>query len=603
MKKLLIYIILVIFCTPAAICLGATYNKYIQEDCATPGTGDTTDCDGGGDDAYATFAALNTFAATLSASDVLNVYLNKGDTWNSDSALFDSVNLPNSTILVSAYGSGNDPVIDISTQQFIQLSDTSDVNLTVENYKTIGRNSSYSNPIMFAYSTGDLVIQDFEMDGTGGASGPSDPQQVIRIYDPGGSITVQRGIIHDMGPAVNPSDASGDTAGIVVYQADGSQTPVSLDINNMVIYNMDSDCIALTGVEFTGAGASKGDIYDNTFYAFGENAVDIKSTLNINYFRNHSYRNGWMATTSSDPGVHIVIHQNSDSGTWSEPDGYDIYNNYFAGNSDGTYDRRFFSLLDLTGGSLTFRDNLIKNCIRFFINDGAPVFYNNIWHYTRAIDHADGDFHTYQSSVSFGSGVDAGALFYHNAIHDDQSGGTLMAAIFTNTPNVTIKNNAIKMYRTNSYSIYDNATNDYAADNNRHWSSNDNVQLSHNGNEYVEGTNFMAGDSGGTDYAEVAGHTNEVAGATLFNNPANVDFSITASDAGEDLGASYDLGWDQTSNLPPTAITTVSRDATDHSRGAYAYQTPPADPSTGGFIEGGGSGFIEGGGSGSIEGN
>jgi hypothetical protein len=561
LKKL--SLIIAIFFLIIPFSFAATYNKYV----ANAGSGGSDSNDGESGNPWETFTKVNTWAdANISTDDILNLYLNKGDSWVSDDTLFEGIDFPNCTIKISAYGSGNDPVIDISTQRFIDLSDSSDVNLTIENFKTIGRSGTYIYPIEFAYSAGDFTVQDFIMDGTGGAGSIGDPQQVIRAFDPRGAIVFQRGTINDMGPAVNPNYSVGDTLGMVVFQDDGSQTPTSLDINNITCYNIDSDCIQLTGVEFTGVGASKGDIHNNTFYNCGENAIDIKSSLNINVYENTLYRNNW-AITAGDAGYLIGIWKNTDAGTWSDPDGYDIYNNYLNGNYDGTYDRPMIHVQNMAaGGTIKIRDNRIKNGLQLFISDGAPEIYNNIFWTDRALDHADGEFYVYHAFIVLGSGVDATAKIYHNAFYDHQSNGAIMTAIWTATANFEAKNNLLQTYKTDSFGIYDSGTNDFTADYNRYYNSNDTELIKHNGVEYTT-ANFST-------YTDLAGHTNEENNTIPFSDAANEEFWLTeAGITGEDLGASFDLGWHKDTNRPPLPLTKIGRGDNEETKGVYVFQS------------------------------
>jgi len=569
-KSKYLFVALLILLIPVVGLSATTHDKYLD----TSGSGSGTGAVG---DPYADVDELNDFLnGSIGVGDTVNVVYSKGDTWSGSGEEIgytdgDHIDFPDCTINVQATGSGDDPIIRTDDRQFLWISDSSDVNITISNITFHGANASYYYPVEIGLTSGDITIDDVVMDGSVQLDG--DPQACLRFVQTTGALEIKNCNIHDIGDASNPSE-TGDTNGIELGDQDTGNFPSSLSIHNNTIYNVQGDCIATNGLNFTG-GASKGLIYDNTLYNAGENSLDIKESTYIDVYDNLIYKNGFGSGGTSGSGPLVTIHGDNE-GNIVRSDNIRIYKNYLNGNYDGTSNFTGIGIDDGNVDRVEIYLNRFEQCGPFIGADYGDLFiHNNLFIIDGALAGEGG---TNYSVVKAGSSTDP-IEFYNNTVYDDQSQlnyGFYMASNHT----LTAYNNVIELTKADSYPMYVSSyspTLDY----NTYYNGNDTERIYYNSTAYKEGDNFST-------YAGLEGHTNEKSRDPDLAADLSLNSTSNEIDTAKTLDQAYENAFNRATTWSPISVVTNKQGdlgaAWDRGCSPYdlaAYDVSPVDGATG----------------------
>ncbi|MCK5020793.1 MAG: right-handed parallel beta-helix repeat-containing protein, partial [Candidatus Peribacteraceae bacterium] len=312
------------------------------------------------------------------------------------------------------------------------------------------------------------------------------------------------------------------------------------------------------------------EIYDNHFIGFGENAINLKRVHNAEIYNNDIERDDY-ARGGSGGGV-SGIGLEEDSELWQPCDNTLIHDNYIH-NSDG-----FTAIALLYSATNTkIYNNYIAGCTEGILvagNSTATSIFNNLL--------------VMSGGAGSGSLVEVGIYIYpsdaddlkiyNNTIYS--SNAAQLYGIYHRTyagrTGMEIKNNVIQLTQNSSskYPLFvQNANDTPVIDYNVYYNANHINRIQYNGTDYDHGVNFAAGDSGGTDWAEIAGHTNEVSDNPDMTDPGNADFTLQIGSPcisnALAVGDTYRHGWSATTSLPPTTVTTINRDETQWDIGVF----------------------------------
>lgn len=370
-KLLSFSVMLCILLVHADSAYSATY--YVKKD------GDDTATGMSDKEAWASISKVNDVAASKKFADGDKILFKRGDRWNQDETLgkrgdndIDWGRIEDITI--GDYDSGDKPRFNGNNFQPIQINGQGKMSgLTIKNIDISGMDwttspGKQSLKISFVEN---VTIDGIKMNGLDGASS-FEGSGGIKIGRPEGKIEIINceifNLLHPDG--LDKYNGKDITAIYIGYHVEGGMTSGSVNIQNNVIHDVESDCIQIKGI------ASNTQIRNNLLYNFGENAIDIKSSKNIEISYNNMYRGSFgMGGSGGGRGTIVTHHKDRYYGPPCEA--ISIHDNFIhssdfigvrllpSGNNIKIFDNYFknnvSSILVHKNKDVSIRNNLIVN--------------------------------------------------------------------------------------------------------------------------------------------------------------------------------------------------------------------------------------------------
>jgi len=314
---------------------------------------------------------------------------------------------------------------------------------------------------------GNVTLDGIYADGSTGISDPyTKYKSVIGLYGSSGTVEIKNCVLTKYGESgtwATPSSftqETGDDPNGFFIGGVGGISAGTLSIHDNTISYMEADCIAMENV------TAITNVYDNTITNCGENAIDLKSAQNINFYRNTVYRAanftgvGGSDQPSGTPiteGLISIIGYSAIAN-----DGNEIYDNDL-----GPSDTAAFKVgaNASTGGvnNLEIRFNRITEVVRglhLWSGGGAAQsdvrnvhIFGNVFRNMKS-----GDFiATYNIGGSATPGDEIviynNSYYNANAITDGTTANRLIA-VNSATDSILFKNNAIHINDSDAYYVY-----------------------------------------------------------------------------------------------------------------------------------------------------
>lgn len=503
--------------------------------------------------AWKTIAKVNDFAEATGFASGDTINFNRGDTWTSDETLGnDGSSIAWGTInglTIQAYGTGDKPWLNGNTQRPISITAGPITNLTIKDIDISGGDwwaeGWWEANIRLAYVSG-IVIDGIYCDSHKGAT-DNGPACGIGITDYGtGDVEIKNCEIKNsigIGSTLGEWGAI-DSAGIVL----GTKSSGTISIHDNVIHDVESDCMQFYGTMTTI------NVYNNTMYNFGENALDFKGANGVTIYNNNLYRGGYGLGGTGGGTGNIVFH-NLDANTCSD---ITIRDNYIH-TSD------YIGIRLLNGTNVNIYRNYFKDLtlgIRLSANSGVKV-YNNIF------DLVEGSYSAYalDAAIYADTATKTNCSVFNNTFY---MGTNHRYGIYSRHSGMSYLNNIFytSLNSSGCYPLYVTDTTTPTVANNAYYNPNHANRVYWNGTVYdsTEEADYQsAHDAGaifstpGIDFANGKFYPDHVTDAVVDSGT-----STGASDAA--TGLRFDSTW-----TPSFSIVTVPDDAT-YDRGAYKFR-------------------------------
>jgi hypothetical protein len=359
-------------------------NYYIKNDGNDSASG-LTDAD-----AWATVAKVNDFAegpTGFKSGDTIS--FKRGHIWTNDETLgSDGSDISWGTIgnsTIQDYGTGKKPRLNGNTQTPIRINSPI-TNLTIRNLDCSGmeRSAGHSN-ISIGDAVTNLVLDGIYIDGHDGVSTDVNLYHAVAIGDLSGDVEITNSELKNAVRKTGPGDYKDMHLLIFYWSHNSSKNSGRVRIHHNIMHDANGDLIHLAGL------AADTQIYNNTLYHFGENAIDLKACQNVKIYNNEIYRGDYGSGGSSYPSTkqgNIIWHN---PGNWPvEPRSIEVYDNKIhstsmTGVSSGGGDnhkiyRNHFkdcrtSFQITTGSNVEFSDNLLELTKDYdYISENNPFY-------------------------------------------------------------------------------------------------------------------------------------------------------------------------------------------------------------------------------------
>lgn len=364
-------------------------------------------------------------SASYSSGDSL--LLKRGETWT-DAGLT-LANMPNN-FTIGAYGTGTKPTIDGNVVRPINFTFTPDkTNLTVQNLYLKGEDWQAGSPVAVAYFNGfnGLTIDGVDIDGLDGATNGYQKHGIMLIA-PEGATEIKNCTIQRLGSLTIETGPTGltDTVAISIQNA----TTGTVSVHDNTIHDIQSD-----GIQYY-LSTVAATIYNNVFYNFGEQGIDLKCGSNALVYNNEFYKEAeFTGTGPSTPRAGIeIVDCPTPSATGSNNR---IYNNNFHDIDDtGVH-------VGAQAVSYPAQNNHVYGNI-FTAVGKALVFAgrqsSNRYYYNLIVDPVD--YFIYENATM--TAAEAGSFVYNNTVVMGTGTATKMAQLFhTYGAAHTVRNNLI----------------------------------------------------------------------------------------------------------------------------------------------------------------
>jgi hypothetical protein len=334
---------------------------------------------------WATIGMVNSVASSSGFNDGDAIKFKRGD-------VFDDSTLTSpgaSNITIEDYDSGPKPHFNGDVIKPVNISDPNIRNLTIRNIDISGQDwaLTHSNHLLVEYVNG-VTIDGISGDGHYGGNAPGQiGKSAIVLSSVSGLIIINNCDLENWGPEPLLAGNNIDLMGITIRDVNTG----SVFIENNVIRNIEADGVHLS------ANHVRIYVKDNLFYNFGEQAVDIKGSDDVEVTGNEFYTEpGFAAGTGGTGGGiptfiksslapahthnNICIHDNyfHDSPTIAirvaQTDNADVYNNRIERLKGGIF------IADLVTNSI-FHHNVILDPdelpLPAPISDAGGIYENN----------------------------------------------------------------------------------------------------------------------------------------------------------------------------------------------------------------------------------
>jgi len=508
----------------------------------------------------------------------------RGHTWTDATLTLNRTRSGTRGITVEDYGIGAKPRIDGNSVQPIVINHAL-VDLTLKNIDISGSDTSGNR--CHINGVNGLTIDGIDYNGHTGST-IYHRSNAINIGSVDGDIEIKNCTIQNLlkDTFINTIDAWGETDahGIIFWYPGDENVKLSgtVNIHNNVIHDVYADCIQTAGVHTTT------NIYNNTFYHFGEQALDIKYSGYHTIYNNEMYH--------GDFGLHnaggywgTAIIGCGGATRWSKK--YKSKNNVLRDNYIHTC--KWIGVAALGANSQIYRN--------YFKNIGTPLtigsygnlkVYNNVFELnTPAASETTYPGTAYEfdwstryigialSGIRVQSARKANILIYNNTFYISSTNhlygiGVQADADVTGT---IIKNNIIHMARDNA-SVFPLYVEDYDNRGNLPTVEYNNLYGVHSNRVRIEetpGKAHIVYDSAGQAAWRTAGHA-----WGLFCNPGLEDVESAAFWPSDDTSPVVNGGAELTTSsyglhqktIWPTSVKTVLRTSYGvHDIGAYEY--------------------------------
>jgi hypothetical protein len=539
---------------------GAAYTKYVDVSCNDGGNGNSTDCDGGADDAYNEISDVNTFLNTLNAVDTATIYFNKGDTFTFTTPLLFGVSFASGAdqvdITFDAYGTGNAPILNnnagSSSQANIEAhaGETDIDSLTIQNLKLTRNDSGDSIAgIWIDDIEGDIVIDNVEIDGNGGGTAAmTEGYACIMLRDIGGDITITKSTVYNCMQTYNTPVIGPDYHGIFIRglppagKSSGTVTIGGSAGNGNTIYQSNGDTIQLMGIQNS---ANRSTISYNYIYDFGENAIDLKASTHVDVEYNVIDRNFFGRGGSGSQNASIVFVREPQF-TTDTGGSHEIRYNYFLDSNYAAWRSANHSII--AGNGTNIHHNYVENHAMGFFSNGnwLGTIHNNVIE----VDQDYGvPLYWLEAGIYFGTNANmgAGAFIYNNTFYIHSPTGTYIAdGVHHDAGTATYKNNI--------FYIDVNSSAAYPFD-----CDGGSVTVAYNNYHNPNNANTVTGCS-----LSVDANSTTTDPLIVSNFPVPEGGSPVWGDGDNSIGAAYDdaIDWNDTTWTPAASIsvTTVDQD-------------------------------------------
>ena len=522
--------------------------------------------------AWATIGKVN--SQNFANNDVICF---KRDSIFTDTTLtLNTTSVGRSGITVQDYGTGAKPWINGNSVQPIVINHAL-VNLTLKNIDVSGSDTSGNRCLI--NNVNGIVIDGIDYDGhTGSSSYVRSTAMAVSRVD--GDIEIKNCTIKNVmkDTFANSLSAWGinDAHGLIMYYAgdDNVKSSGTVSIHDNVIHDIYSDCMQLAGMN------TKVSVYDNELYDFGENAIDMKHSKYIDFYRNTVYQNDYGAAGGSGYYGPVGIVSGA-SANWATfmPSNNTIRENYIHTTK--------YAAIQTPGANTIIKNNYIKNCTMGVIiaNTEAKV-YNNIFELTTGKPtvepYASRWIGTMLSGIRVSHTPKTNSLIYNNTFYISSSNHLYGIAVQADADvtGTIIKNNIIHTARDNS-AVYPLYIEDYDNSGNLPTVQNNLLYGAHSNRVRIEETPGTWKTYSSLDQAlwQSAGHLNALFADPLFTNPAAGNLTLQsispAIDKGANLGSLYNQGLNSLSTWPNNVHTLDQNSYGSWEIGAYVYASVP----------------------------
>ena len=369
MKRFIILLILFV----AVSAHGATYNYYFSDDAAGNAAGDNTTGDGTIENPWKTLQKAEDVMKVLADTDVVNLYFDRGDTWNFATNVVEnfSVETGDPVVHIKAYGSGDRPVFQGDISDFSAADDDGD-----NSYNRWNR--------VFQIEVDDCSIDNIEIKDAYG--------DAITLEGIDG-FTLSNSVIHNVGYSFLKAD---DSAQNITAEHNILYDGQLLHLNSKLLSDFWGNGISFFN---QGGGPYSGNtIQYNLIYNVGGEAISaVNSTIQYNVIGNSSSIALDLSTANWDAGTTIARHNFIVMSDWSSGSG--LAHETVGGPPDGirVFDESNCTSVpctgptggsgDNSGADIQIYGNVIINRgygIRVYSNDdtgnpfGAVKIYNNL---------------------------------------------------------------------------------------------------------------------------------------------------------------------------------------------------------------------------------
>jgi len=431
------------------------------------------------------------------------------------------------SITFEDYGIGAKPFFNGDKEKPIHISDPTLTSLTIRNIDISGQDWQLTKGVMIEIVDVDnITIDGIVGDGHVGSNGTNSSigHCVIRITKGDGVIEIKNCNLYNWGPSTIPTHNQCDAYAFIVDRRYSG----SISVHDNIVHDINADAIQVR------ASTAPCEIYNNTWYNCGENAVDIKQSHNIDVHHNNFYRepgfDGHGGVGGSQWPLINIIANVEITGPYTSDDNI-IRDNYMHDNNGNPAVNIGWAV----GGHLCSRNriyrNRIENCsdygIAFQLSATDTLIYNNI-----IIDDTHGGIYASQPN--------SGNKVYNNSIYLNDSSLTRYGVYIQDAANaVDVKNNIVCLNNNNAstYSLCVVRGSAYPTVAYNNWYNSNNANRI-----YWKGTVY---DSTEQAAWRDAGHPGELFADPQFVNPTAGDFylqfSSPAIDAGINVGLTQDF--------------------------------------------------------------
>lgn len=446
-------------------------------------------------EAWKTISKINRF--NFSNGDV--VKLRRDDSW-SDATLHLANGSDNMTI--EDYGSGHKPLLDGDLKQPIYISKALS-NLTIRNLDVSGQDFLYKKEYNIRiHGVNEITIDGIDMNGhKGGNTENQEGKSFLYLYKTTGTVTVKNCTVYNLGPD-NVLDDERDIMGIVIHEV----TSGSINIHNNTIHTVGGD-----GIHAYLSTVTQ-NIYSNTLYNFGEQAIDIKGSSNMAIYENTLYTEAGFKGGSGGTGGGIPKLIGCAYISEYPNDNITIHDNIFNGSST-------IAILMAHSNNANVYGNYIEDCAgAIFLAStvgNAQIHHNIIVNpRSRVADSSREAGGIYQNT-----GNREPCYFYNNTIYNN-SGTCKRPFNIQHSPGGSVKHNVVYMNHNDedAYAFYRNS---YGIDpmvESNCWYNNSHVnRVNWRGKIYTDQAVWRAAEPP---------HPGEIFANPLFNDPQHGDFSL-----------------------------------------------------------------------------
>lgn len=275
--------------------------------------------------AWKSIARVNKYAGSPGFKDGDIIQFKRGDTWSNEQSIGASGNWGrNITLTIKDYGTGDKPWLNANLFTPIKISGNNALTLIIKNLNCSGMDSSNAYVARFS-DLRNLTIDGLYFDGHYKAS-KFPLTSGLLIAGLTGKLEIKnctvKNFIHPNGRSVwEGQDAHGIYSS---FSESGGKTSGSYSIHDNVFGNVQADTIQLKGI-----APPSTQIYNNEFYKYGENAIDLKNCANVEIYGNDFHNDKGTKAGGTGGGITDIITHYKDKNYGPHCSNITIRNNTF----------------------------------------------------------------------------------------------------------------------------------------------------------------------------------------------------------------------------------------------------------------------------------